>query len=261
MRNIIFILIIVGQLAIADEFDVGKFMSTHNLNLFDLNEMPDQQFFTNHRYVKISSGSLSFSNKWQQTNKINLKIGNVEYVGTNNGEWGGKLEVVIAGERKMLMKGNIVHLLPLDGKLYVIEGLAHLSMASGSVSVIEDIEKPSQPKLITKLPDAPELVYLDNTRSNYLLIVIVGSKSIMSIGPGMTLEILYWDAFWHINLNPTSIVRYKDNYFIGLPHGVAVVPAPWGESSRYCREFVGAAEKNCLKVQFYADHDFNKRVN
>lgn len=262
MRNfIVFIAILFCQVVTAGEFNVGQFMSAHNLTLFDLNEMPDKQFFTNHHHVRIASGRLSFSDDWQKTNQTSLKFDDVEYIGTNNGEWGGKLEAVIAGERKELMKGNIVHLLPLEGKLYIIEGLAHLSMASGSVSVIEDIKNPSEPKLITKLPDAPDLVYLDKTRPDYQRIIIVGSKSVISLGPYMTPEILYWDAFWHINLNPTSIVRYEDNYFIGLPYGVAVVPAPWGESSRYCREFDGAAEKHCLKVQFYADHEFNKRVN
>jgi len=224
-------------------------------------KMPNRQFFTNHRHVLINSGVLSLTDEWQKTNQTSLKVGSVEYIGSNNGEWGGKLEVIIGGESKELMKGNIVHLLPLEGKLYVIEGLAHLSMVSGSISVIEDITKPSSPKLITKLPDAPDLVYLDKTRPDYQRIIIVGSKSIISLGPYMTPTILYWDAFWHINLDPTSIVRHEENYFIGLPHGVAVVPAPWGESSRYCREFPNAAKNHCLKVQFYADQEFNKRVN
>lgn len=262
MRNIIvFISIIISQFAMAGDFDVAKFMSTHHLSLFDLNKMPRKQFFTNHRHVSTASGKLSLSNEWQNTNQTTLRVGDIEYFTINKGEWGGMLEAVIGGERKELMKGNIVHLLPLDGKLYIIEGLAHLSMASGSVSVIEDIMNPSQPKLITKLPDAPALVYLDETRQDYLRIIIVGSKSVMSLGPYMTPEILYWDAFWHRNLAPTSIVRYEDSYFIGLPHGVAVVPAPWGESSKYCKEFEGAIEKRCLKVRFYADQEFNKRVN
>jgi len=262
MRNIIiFLLILTPQLVSAEKFDVAQFMSAHNLSLFDLEKMPNRQFFTNHHHVEITSGSLSFADEWQNTNQTSLKIGNIEYLGTNNGEWGGKLEAIINGERKELMKGNIVHLLPMEGKLYIIEGLAHLSMASGSISVIENINSPSSPKLITKLPDAPKLVYLDKTRPDYQRIIIVGSKSIISLGPYMTPTILYWDAFWHINLNPTSIVRHKDSYFIGLPHGVAVVPAPWGESSRYCREFPNAAENHCLRVQFYVDHEFNKRVN
>ena len=262
MRNfIVFILILISQAGTADTFDAAQFMSAHKLSLFDLNKMPDRQFFENQQHVIITPEGLSLSSEWQKTNQTTLRIGDVEYIGTNKGEWGGKLEAVVAGKRRELMEGNIVHLLPLDGKLYVIEGLAHLSMASGSISVIENIENPSKPKLITKLPDAPDLVYLDKTRSDFQRIIIVGSKSKISLGPYMTPEILYWDAFWHINLNPTSIVRYKDNYFIGLPHGVAVVPAPWGESSKYCREHPNAAEKHCLKVQFYADHEFNKRVN
>ena len=168
MRNfIVFILILISPVGMADDFDVAQFMLAHKLSLFDLNKIPDRQFFENHQHVLITPKGLSISNEWQKTNQTTLKVGDIEYIGTNKGEWGGKLEAVVDGKREELMEGNIVHLLPLDGKLYVIEGLAHLSMASGSISVIENIEKPSKPKLITKLPDAPDLVYLDTARPDF----------------------------------------------------------------------------------------------
>lgn len=261
-KILVLLLILIPQFVIAQEFDVDQFMAAHNLAPFDLNNMPDRQTFTNYRHVVLESDKLAFSDERQNTNQKTIKIAGIEYIGTDNGEWGGNLEVVIDGHRKELMQGNIVHLLPMEGKLYIIQGLAHLGMASGSISVVEDIKNPSTPTLITKLPDAPMLVYLDNTRPEYQRVIIVGSKSVMELDPYMTPSILYWDAFWHINLEPTSIVRFDNNYFIGLPHGVAVVPAPWGESSKYCREFFpDSVEKHCLKVQFYADPEFNNRLN
>lgn len=261
MRSLIIALSMLSQAAIADGFDVLQFMASHELRVFDLDKLPDRQFFDEHKHVVINANGLSISNQWQNTLQTTLRVGAIEYVGTNNGEWGGKLEVIIEGEHKELMTGNIVHLLQRNEKLYIIEGLAHLGMAGGSIWVIENSAQPTEPKLIVSLPDAPLLVYLDKTRLDFQRLVIVGSKSIMSVDPYRALTIVYWDAFWRINLNPTSIVRYKNNYFIGLPHGVAVVPAPWGESSRYCRELPNVAEKRCQKVQFYADHYFDKYVN
>lgn len=260
-KIVILLLIIITQFSQAGDLNVSQLMENNGLSLFDLEKLPNRQRFTNYRYVKVNSGVLSFTSDGQGTNQSSFKIGGLEYIGSNDGEWGGALSVIVNGKKKELMKGNIIHLLPLDGKLYVIEGVAHLGMAGGSISVIDDISNPSVPKLITRLPDAPKLVYLDSTRSDFQRIVIVGSKSIMSLDPYMNITILYWDAFWHGNLDPTSITRYKNNFFIGLPHGVAVIPAPRGESSTYCKEFSSTSKKHCLKVQFYADHEFNKRVN
>lgn len=241
--------------------DIDRLFSIHRLELYDIKKVPDEQRFKNNYYVSTSNSELIISKKPTTTNNISLKIDNIEYQGTNKGEWGGNLQVSINGETHELMKGNIVSLLPLDGKLYIIEGLAHLSYSGGSVSVIEDIKSPEKPTLITKLPDAPRLVYLDATRPDYKRIVMVGFNSVISLQPNNSIDILYWDAFWQYNLWPNSITRYGNHYIIGLPYGVATVPAPFGTSSQHCKNSSPyRPENSCKYAQFYADKDFDKPV-
>lgn len=225
-------------------------MSTFGLHPFDIAEMPREQRFTNLKYVSIREGNLYVSGERQVVNVLRLDAGNVEYVGTNNGEWGGRLEAIENGVTTELMKGNIVHLLRVGKGLYIFEGLAHLSLRQGSIRYIPDIHNPEVPDFVATLPDAPKLVYLDDARPEFLRFVIVGSMSVMSLDHEYkNLNILYWDAFWSIWLTPTSIVRMEDRYFIGFPHGVAAMPAPFGPTSTHCKS-------NCSEVEFFVDPDF-----
>lgn len=237
-------------LAWADTDPIELEMQGFGLKKFEIANIPHDQRFTNRKYVSIRNGALNVDSSRLIPNVQRLVVDDLEYVGIDNGEWGGKLEVVKNGVASDLMRGNIVHLSPIEGGLYIFEGLAHLSMRQGSVHFIPDIKSPTPPELIVTLPDAPELVYLDSARPEYLRFLIVGSMSVMSLDHEINyLDILYWDAFWSIWLNPTSVVRVKDRYFIGFPHGVAVMPAPWGPTSVHCK-------RDCSPIEFYADSEF-----
>ncbi len=244
MKKYLALLLIFTNSVFAEEFDPDKFMQNNGLSLFALEKLGDRQHFENHRFVRVENGELKIGPQGESTNRMSYKEDDILYSGTNNGEWGGKLEVSRGGITEELMKGNIVHLLPIQEKLYVIEGLAHLSMSGGSISVLPNRKAPEKPSRITLLPDAPRLVYVDKTRPDYQPIIIVGPNSVMALSPFEHLEILHWKAFWSYKLAPTSIARYKDYYFIGLPHGVAVLPAPWGSQ----------------EIKFYADPEFNKAL-
>ncbi|MCX2793896.1 hypothetical protein OQJ62_03055 [Microbulbifer thermotolerans] len=242
MKKCLFTLLFLSSLVLAEEPDLDALMEEHNLKPYPIEKIGHRQFFTNHKYVRVESGKLIVESDGESTNNTKLSVGDVQYIGTNNGEWGGKLEVIQDGVSKELMKGNIVHLLPIGKKLYIIEGLAHLSMSGGSISVIEDMEKPEIPRRITLLPDAPRLVYLDTTRADFQPIIIVGYRSLMELNPFEQLDILHWDGFWSYKLSPTSITRYQNNFLIGLPFGVAAIPAPRGSQ----------------EIVFYAEPKFNK---
>lgn len=242
MNKYLITLLFLSSFTVAQESNLISIMESYNLEPYSTEKIGHKQFFTNHKYVRMESGKLLVEPSGKSTNKTKLTVGDVHYIGTNNGEWGGKLEVIQNGVSRELMKGNIVHLLPLGKKLYIIEGVAHLSMSSGSISVIEDKENPTKPRLITLLPDAPRLVYLDATRLEFQPIIIVGYRSLMELNPFEQLDILHWDAFWSYKLSPTSITRYKNSFLIGLPFGVVSIPAPRGSQ----------------EVVFYAEPEFNK---
>lgn len=245
----------------AGDFDVNQFMLQRGLKIFPLSNIPLEQFFTHQYYVSVTPNGLQLSHHHGKNQNVKeISRGDIHYIGTNNGEWGGKLVVEKGDSHQQLLRGNIVSLVPVGTRLFVVEGLAHLGLSSGSIFVIPHINEPHDPNLITRLPDAPVLVYLDNTRPDFFRIILVGPYSVMSLDQFNTLSILYWDAFWNFGLTPTSIVRYEDNYFVGLPHGVAVIPAPFGPSSAYCRDDSKYLPPNsCTHVRFYADLDFRNK--
>lgn len=245
MKKFLAILAIISFPAVAEEFNVDQFMRNNGLNLFNLDMLGDRHHFENQRFVLVENGELKITSQGENTNRMSYSEDGFSYKGTNNGEWGGVLKVTKDGITKELMSGNIVHLLPIDDALYVIEGLAHLSMNGGSISIIPNRKEPTEPQRITLLPDAPQLVYVDNIRPDYQKIIIVGSNSVMALSPFEQFEILYWKAFWAYRLMPTSMVRYKGYYFIGLSHGVAVLPALQGSQD----------------LKFYADTEFKKGSN
>ncbi len=242
MKKYLITLLLLSPFALAEDPSLSTIMEEYDLQPYPVKDIGQRQFFTNHKYVRMDSGKVVIESKGKSTNTTKLTIGDIHYIGTNNGEWGGKLEVIQNGIPKELMKGNIVHLLPIGKKLYIIEGVAHLGMSGGSISVIEDKESPTKPRLITLLPDAPRLIYLDTTRSDFQPMIIVGYRSLMELNPLGQLGILHWDGFWSYKLSPTSITRYKNSFLIGFPFGVAAIPAPRGSQ----------------EIVFYAESEFNK---
>ncbi|WKT60723.1 hypothetical protein Q2E61_00560 [Microbulbifer thermotolerans] len=127
MKKCLFTLLFLSSLVLAEEPDLDALMEEHNLKPYPIEKIGHRQFFTNHKYVRVESGKLIVESDGESTNNTKLSVGDVQYIGTNNGEWGGKLEVIQDGVSKELMKGNIVHLLPIGKKLYIIEGLEAVS--------------------------------------------------------------------------------------------------------------------------------------
>jgi hypothetical protein len=268
MKLILSIFLALSLSADASDFDENKFMNSHGLSLFNLDSLPYKQFFKNHRYVSLDSSGLGLSEVWQSPNILLIESGGIQYKGINKGEFGGSLTVTENGEEKLLMKGNIVHLLQLGEKLYIIEGLAHMGMASGSISVIHNINEPIPPELVTLLPDAPLVTNLNQEYPDQKELTIVGSKSLMELDiysyeqkESYSLSTIHWDAMWGFSFTPTSVVKFKRNYYVGLAHGVAVIPL-FGPSSKYCRNSTPYLPPNsCRGVRFYADQEFNKASN
>ena len=233
----------------------------HRLKVFPIDSIPDQQFFLNPLFVSVKGDGIRITEEPVSQNVTRLAAGGFDYVGTNNGEWGGSLVAKIGHTEHEVLQGNIVHLELIDNSLYVIEGLAHLGLSGGSIHVVEDVSDPKRTRLLTKLPDAPRLAFVDQSRSDFNRIIVVGYSSLMAIDPYENLKILYWDAFWSFRFDPTSIARYKDSYIIGLPFGVAVVPAPWGPSSRHCKDDSKYRPANsCSRVTFLATPEFHEKI-
>jgi|GEM_PF-6642904 len=182
-----------------------------------------------------------------------IQIGELLYVGTNRGEWGGELFVRHESETTKLMRGNIVQLELWESSLLVLEGLAHLSLASGSLSILRDPDNPTKPTLLARLPDAPRLMYIDGAETDLHRFIILGDQSLLSYTPEYGLEILepnaLWGrATWGFQNKATSITRFNDYYLVGIYGGVVAIPAPWGTSSQQCMD-------RCSEARFFTLSD------
>lgn len=139
-------------------------------------------------------------------------------VGFYRGEWGGNLYWFSKdGKDKYEISGHeIVQFIKRDGKIYAIEGLAHLSMSQGSIIEMEKNNGKWTTKEYLKLPSAPDAVQLDNKKN----FVIVTSSSLFSIDTKANMDTLVRVGMWDGYLYPSSMVIQNDIVYIGMRKGV-----------------------------------------
>lgn len=155
-----------------------------------------------------------------RTNDRSFETDSVTYIGVDNGEFGGGLYLNEYDEnKKPFFPGNIQTLIPLGSDLYIIEGIAHGTIDDGSIYVIRDYEKPSQPERITLLPSAPRAVLVEEIRGQTQF-VIVTYAGLIIFTPDDHLDIIHHDTFWN-GFTPTSIAKYGEYYVIGMRTGIA----------------------------------------
>ncbi len=243
MKLIVLCLLIFSAQIYSEEFNVNLLMSEYGLSPQSIENINDGQYYNNHHFVTIEFNELQISTKDKRTGSLGFEENGIRYFTTNKGEWGAKLEVAINSVNKLLLEEYVSHIYPKysdGGALYIVHNTS-MNNKNSKLSVISDRSKPSKPKLITLLPDTPYSFHTDKSKLDRSPLVMLGEKSIMVLHDHDRLEILLWNVFWENKLFPSSIVRYKNNYFVGLSHGVAVVPVNDTEST-----------------VFYADKEFNK---
>ncbi|NLF96083.1 MAG: hypothetical protein GX569_05035 [Candidatus Riflebacteria bacterium] len=247
---------------------IDKIMAYAGLEPFPIAELPKRPLLGNQFFVRLDGNKLVIDRNLYEQNVRDISVGRARYSGTNRGEKGGYLsgrtslpECLYMGsfERRinrrrgarrifmtgdgnasdarsdLLVSGHIVHLQLWQDDLYIFEGLDHMGLCRGLVSVIKGAAEPSKPQVITLLPQAPRLVCLDSAESRFFIVSSSGLTSLrdlsrlgLSSGSGPAsisdwyLEPLSVGAFWYPYLAPTSIARFKDYVLIGLPFGVAV---------------------------------------
>lgn len=130
-----------------------------------------------------------------------LRVPDGWLAGNNMGEFGANLYWFSAdGKRSYeISKHQVVDFIQRKGRIYAIEGLAHLGMSRGSLIEIEPSKtKNGQMRWIAKqaviLPQAPSAAV--SLPDGTLLIALSGS--LVSVAPDMTLKTLLADAPWNM---------------------------------------------------------------
>ncbi|MEM0575516.1 hypothetical protein [Flavobacterium polysaccharolyticum] len=137
-------------------------------------------------------------------------------IGTDHGEWGGKLTFKINDNEIVIKEGNIFSIFEIDGKIYFMEGLAHGATNYGKIYALEyTIDKFSYHKVL-ELPDEPEVFTITNNK-----IYIATFENLLIIKDW---KIEYkMKGFWK-SLYPNSIIVENENsVFLGIRGGIVQI--------------------------------------
>ena len=87
-----------------------------------------------------------------------LEIEGGQLIGSDHGEWGGKIEFVANGtnDKKLIKEGNVKFVLRFNLGIYFIEGLAHMSISRGAMFRLDNSNGTFSPIKVIEFEDAPE---------------------------------------------------------------------------------------------------------
>ncbi len=177
-------------------------------------------------YHGIQGNELPFKITPSRSNKlffggrqVNLKVENGWLVGFDKGEWGGTLYWFNEDgtHYEKILVGNIKNLFDVKGNIYVIEGLAHLSMSNGQI--IELVLNENQWTIGKKvdLPHAPDATTIITNDNKFL---IVTSHGLLKVDKNFNIEPLIENGFWSGVLYPNSILINERHIYIGMRGGI-----------------------------------------
>lgn len=134
-------------------------------------------------------------------------------VGTDHGEWGGKLVYKLKGKEVLIKEGNIFTIFSLNDKVYFMEGLAHLSYDKGEIYELNYSKDNFSFIKVFDLPSAPMVYAIENGK-----IFIATDEHFLVIN---SWEIEYKkDVKWG-SLYPNSmIIENENNIYIGMRGGI-----------------------------------------
>jgi len=169
--------------------------------------------------VSIVDGQLKVKNV-KEIDVCHLNTINGILTGIDRGEWGGKLLFEPSNKKLKTIEikdGNIKGIFNFQGKIYFIEGLAHMSFSFGALYELDrNGDKFSYKKLID-FEDAPEAF------TTYRDEMLVATHSNFYIVRNFQKELIFKDAFWY-SLYPNSIAALNDqNIFMGIRGGIVKI--------------------------------------
>ena len=166
--------------------------------------------------------------------KVQYKSKKYTFIGTDRGEWGGKLEAVDKkGKSKILLYDNIIEMIYHNKSLYVFTGLAHLSMNRGAIYKVNSLNNSPSIERLTLLPGQPSAIFKKKVKhkASFLIVTSDGLVSYEQQDKKMKNKLLRRDdylnvylsqQFWY-TLYPNSIVELENKAIFGIRSGIVVV--------------------------------------
>jgi hypothetical protein len=157
-----------------------------------------------------------------------VEYGSGWLIGTNQGEWGGKLLHVVGALKTELLNDNVVGLETITGRPYALCGISHLSLRRGSLHEIVTANGVAQARRISLLPGTPVAWVVSGDDG----LLVCTSQAIVQFN-GLGNQDSHDEAMIVVNcdrclewMGPNSVVRIDDYYYVGTRQGVIRFKTP-----------------------------------
>lgn len=144
-----------------------------------------------------------------------------EFYGYDMGEWGGALRFRASpGSPSVLIKkGNVRLVFTRHGRVYFLEGLAHLGQRAGALYEITGAAPAFAWTKLADLDDAPEAFAL--VGDDVFIAQSEGFTVLRGLRPEVVVNRTFWDGLY-----PNSVAVFGDTAYVGLRGGYAQVVLP-----------------------------------
>jgi hypothetical protein len=184
--------------------------------------------------VRLSGHQVLAGSPPESHESIEYSLQDGRLVGYDHGEFGGALFFVWAetpDKEYKIMDGNIRDIVRLNGSLYVLEGLAHMSSRHGSMLRIDNAGGVWQATQVIDFSDATPYAFTVTPDSD---LCVVTSSHLLLIKDEHIVKAIVAKVDWW-GFYPNSVVIWDNNAVIGMRAGIAMVNLITEEVSWFVR--------------------------
>ena len=189
-------------------------------------------------HVRIENGQLVLAHvigTEQRQFPPRYETSSVRYITSRaDGGYSSQLHAIFKdGKPRKQLATDVMAIVPRGSELLLFSGTMHM-LDAGTIYRVASPDASPRVSLVTRLPEAPQVIVEDPKSPDRSHLFIVSSSSLMSIGKHDLLHIHHWDRFWAGNY-PNSAVFYEDHLVIASSVCVVVVKLEQGfvVSTRY----------------------------
>jgi hypothetical protein len=193
--------------------------SIAGLKIFDLPEVYSKEWYelnhSNENYCIDDTGNVNINVGNSSRNHI-FETGDGALIGTNMGEWGGKLIFKNNINEYTILDENICGIINYNNGIYVLTGLSHLGISVGKIVKLEIINEKWEPTFSVEFGSSPEAFTVFENK-----LYIVTFNGLIAFDEKNINQLLN-KQFW-TSLYPQSIYINNDIIAIGMRDCVAII--------------------------------------
>ena len=190
------------------------------LTEFTINSMGSKEWyglnysFDRHYYID-EFGNISIK-KEEEIYQYLFEYGNGTFIGTNNGEWGGKLVFKNKTQEYTILTENICGIINYNNGIYILTGLSHLGISEGKIIKLEIINGRWECTFFIEFNSSPEIYKIYDDK---LFIVTFNGLIVFD---GNNIQQLLTEQFWS-SLYPKTMYVNDEIIAIGLRGCIAII--------------------------------------